>query len=158
MAEKKVGKNLNFQLTNKDKKILELLQVNARETTVELARKLGVSRSTVQERISKLEKANVIEGYSVRINRGVALHAVRALVLMRGDNKLYRETLKVFQATPAVQSVDCLSGEWDWALNIACDTLEDFNSVLLDMNNIPGVTSTISHLILENQMDRRFIF
>jgi DNA-binding Lrp family transcriptional regulator len=145
-----------FQLTDKDRKVLELLQENARETTAALARKLGVSRATVQERISRLEKANVIEGYSVRLNLGVILHTVNALVMVQGDNKSYNQTLKVMRAMSAVQSIYSLSGQWDYALYIANDTLEGLNDTLIKINNIQGVVSTVSHIILENQLDRRF--
>lgn len=58
-----------FNLTDKDRQLLGLLQANAREPTASLARKLGVSRSAVQERITRLEKAGVITGYSVRIDQ-----------------------------------------------------------------------------------------
>lgn len=150
------NKDQKFQLTDKDKKILELLQENARETTAALARKLGVSRATVQERISRLEKANVIEGYSVRINLGVVLHTINALVMVRGDNKSYSQTLKLMKSMSSVQSIHSLSGEWDWAVYVACDTLEGLNNTLIDINNIQGVISTVSHIILENQLDRRF--
>ena len=44
------------QPDRKDRQLLALLQANAREPTASLARKLGVSRSAVQERIARLEK------------------------------------------------------------------------------------------------------
>ena len=51
-------------MTPKDHALLTLLKANARESTSSLARKLGVARSTVQERIRRLEQTGVIAGYT----------------------------------------------------------------------------------------------
>jgi len=53
--------------TEADLTLIALLRENARASTADLARRLGVSRTTVQSRIEKLEKRGVIEGYTVRI-------------------------------------------------------------------------------------------
>ena len=51
----------------KDRSLIALLRANARESTASLARKLGVARSTVQERLTRLEKDGTIAGYTVRV-------------------------------------------------------------------------------------------
>ena len=48
-----------------DRRLLALLQANARESAATLGRKLGIARTTVQERILRLQRAGVIAGYSV---------------------------------------------------------------------------------------------
>ena len=53
-----------------DSKLLSLLKANAREPTASLARKLGLARSTVQERIARLERSGTIAGYTVRLADG----------------------------------------------------------------------------------------
>ena len=49
-------------LTNAEQALLALLRENARASTAELARRLGVSRTTVQSRIERLEARGVIAG------------------------------------------------------------------------------------------------
>lgn len=51
-----------------DLKILRLLEKDARTSTAELARAVGLSAPSVAERIRKLQKNGVIEAYTVRIN------------------------------------------------------------------------------------------
>ena len=51
-----------------DEALLRLLQENARLSTAELARRLGVARSTVQGRLERLERSGVIRGYGVRLS------------------------------------------------------------------------------------------
>lgn len=47
-----------------DRQLIALLQMNARMPTAEIARRLGVARSTVHERIARLERERVIAGYT----------------------------------------------------------------------------------------------
>ena len=49
-----------------DQRLLALLRADAREPVAVLARKLDLARSTVQERIDRLEKQGVIAGYTIR--------------------------------------------------------------------------------------------
>lgn len=57
------------QLDELDRNLVALLQANARESVANLARQLGVARTTVVARIERLERTGVIAGYSVRLDR-----------------------------------------------------------------------------------------
>ena len=48
-----------------DRRLLALLQANARASTAELARQLGVARTTVLARLARLERSGVVVGYTV---------------------------------------------------------------------------------------------
>ena len=50
-----------------DKNLIQTLSDNARTPLTELARKLGVARTTVQSRIDRLEKTGTIRGYTLRM-------------------------------------------------------------------------------------------
>ena len=54
-----------------DRKLIALLQDNARLSTVALAKAVGLSRSAVQERVHRLESAGVIAQYTVRLGSGI---------------------------------------------------------------------------------------
>ena len=55
-----------------DQQLLALLRENARATTSDLARKLGLSRTTVQSRIDRMERSGVVIGYTVRTSATIA--------------------------------------------------------------------------------------
>jgi len=62
-------------MSDKDRQLLSILSENARMPTAMLARKLGLSRTTVQAKIERLERDGVIAGYGVRLlDRLVAEH------------------------------------------------------------------------------------
>jgi len=58
---------------------------NARMPVVELARRLGVSRATVQNRMRRLEREGVIRGYTVELKSGAGEPPIRALALIARD-------------------------------------------------------------------------
>jgi DNA-binding Lrp family transcriptional regulator len=68
------------QLDDLDRNLVALLQENARESVANLARQLGVARTTVIARIARLEKTNVIAGYSVRLGQDVLDASIYAYV------------------------------------------------------------------------------
>ena len=52
-----------------DRQLIALLQINARESVANLARQLGIARTTVNSRLERLENSKVIAGYGVRLGQ-----------------------------------------------------------------------------------------
>lgn len=152
------GSEQGFRLTEKDKQLLALLQKNAREPTSSLARKLGVSRTALQERIQRLESAGVIEGYSVRVNQTKLIYTVNCFTLAVCNNKSYPEVIAQMRTMDAVQAVYAISGDWDFVIHVATETLEKLNAELTRINMIKGVVRTTSCIVMETKFDRRFDF
>jgi DNA-binding Lrp family transcriptional regulator len=144
-----------IKLTDKDKQLLVLLQENARESNASLARKIGVSRATVQERLHRLESSGVIQGYSAKINPQNINHNINAIVMMVAENKSYQETFTQMEKMPCIQAIHTLSGEWDWSIFISAATLDDFHQCISEINALAGVKSTVSHIIMKTRLDRK---
>ncbi len=68
------------QLDELDRSLVAALQANARESVANLARQLDVARTTVIARIARLERSNVIGGYSVRLGQDVLDSSIQAYV------------------------------------------------------------------------------
>ena len=68
-----------------DTNLIDLLRANAREPTASLARKLGLARSTVQERIARLQRDGTIKGYTVRLSDEATAGMLRAVVMISTD-------------------------------------------------------------------------
>ncbi len=76
-----------YRLDEIDRKIIRELEKNARLSLRRMARRLGISITTLSNRISKMEKAGVIKGYSVVIDPesvGLELTAVIEIVVSKG--------------------------------------------------------------------------
>lgn len=143
------------KLTAKDKQLLVLLQENARESNASLARKMGVSRATVQERIQRLENADIIQGYSVQINPQKVRRNIDAIVMVLVENKSFEETFSGLEEMHYIQAIHSLSGEWDWSIFISAPTLEDFHDCITKINELAGIKSTVSHIIMKTRLDRK---
>ncbi len=72
-----------MQLDEIDQALLAALRENARESTADLARRVGRSRTTVQGRLERLERRGVIQGYALRLAEDFEAGAVRAHVLIK---------------------------------------------------------------------------
>ncbi len=64
-------------------KILEFLQMNARQSNAEIARKVGISSPAVAERIKKMEDAGIIEGYFAKVSHFETKHQLKAIITLR---------------------------------------------------------------------------
>ena len=73
-------KNENYTLDNVDFAILNCLKENARMTSSEIGKKINLSVSAVIERIKKLEKNQIIQGYTVSLNQAKMGNSLTAIM------------------------------------------------------------------------------
>ena len=137
-----------------DRRLVALLQSNARMATSEIARKLKVARSTVQERISRLESCGLISGYTVLLSRTPEVEAVHALVMIAVEQQQVRETIKRLETLPEIRTCLTVSGEFDLFLRVEAPRLEDLDEVLDEIAAIPGVRRSRSSIVLASKFDR----
>ncbi|TDE27501.1 MULTISPECIES: Lrp/AsnC family transcriptional regulator [Flavobacterium] len=82
-----------------DLKILESLKINSRTSFVEIGKQIGLSPSSVRERVQKLEDTEVIKGYNVQLNNkklGFGLEVFIMFKLFSGKLKIFCDDLKQF--------------------------------------------------------------
>ncbi|PLX36887.1 MAG: AsnC family transcriptional regulator [Hyphomicrobiales bacterium] len=140
--------------TQRDEDLLALLRVNARESVAALARKLGLSRSTVQDRLRRLEESGVILGYDVRLAEDKR-PGVSALVLLEAEQRTIARTIKALCEIPEVETVYTVSGRFDLAVVAAAHTTGDLDMVLDHIVGVEGVKRAESSVILATKLDRR---
>lgn len=139
---------------NTDALLLNLLRANARESVSELARKLGVSRSTVQSRIARLEQQGVIGGYAVKIADRYAQSLVRAHVLVTALPKLSHQVVQALEKIPEVRTLHSVSGNFDMIVIVEAQSIRDLDALLDRIGALDGVERTMSSIILSTRIDR----
>lgn len=132
-----------------DQKLIAILRSNSRTPVVTLAKQLGVSRATVQNRMSRLEKNGVIINYTVNLKPGSDINPIRALMSLAVEGKKGSIVIKALRGYPAIVALHHTNGRWDLIAEIRTDTLESFNSLLADIRLIDGVSSTETSLLLD---------
>ena len=90
-----------------DRRIIAALQANARASTTQIAATLGVARTTVHERINRMEQRGLIEGYSVRLGSTEDTPKVQVIVMLEVQQKETSRIIKRLEAYPEVKL--CLS-------------------------------------------------
>ncbi len=138
-----------------DRKLIAILQSNAREPTSSIARKLGVARSTVHERIARLEKNGVITGYAALLANPEDGEHVQALVMLAVEQKQSRAMIQKLETFPEIRACLAVSGEFDLYLVVEAPRLDDLDEVLDDIAAIPGIQRSRSSIVLARKFDRR---
>lgn len=141
-------------LSNAEQALLSLLRANARASTAELARRLGVSRTTVQSRIERLEQRGIITGYGVRLSPDYELGLVRAHVLLTVTPKLADKVVRSLQALPPVRTLHSVSGNFDMIVIVDAPSIKDLDTLLDQIGAMDGVERTSSSIILSTRIDR----
>lgn len=142
-------------IAEKDEKLLALLRLNAREPVTSLARKLGISRSTVQDRLKRLESSGVIQGYAVRLSSDAKQAGMRAFVPIEIDPRRAPDVTSALKRFPEVETLHAVSGKYDLVALIQAKGADALDVVLDRIGALPGVKRTESAIILSTRFDRR---
>lgn len=143
------------QLTERDLELLRLLQTNARESVSSLARKLGVSRTAVQERINRLVRDGVIESFTIRLSEQWTEGQITAVVALTVDPKLLVQVIAALEKMPEIYALWTVSGRSDLIAMARARSTTEIDRVLDDVGAIRGVTRTESSIILSTKFERR---
>jgi Lrp/AsnC family leucine-responsive transcriptional regulator len=132
-------------------KILKILQEKARIPNVEVARQVEMAPSAVLERIRKMERQGIIDGYEVRLNpaqfdrRQVAFIEIKTRLV--GDRP---ETGKELAAIPEIQEVHYVAGEDCYLVKLrVADTAELAAIIREKIAVINEVVSTRTTTVLQ---------
>jgi DNA-binding Lrp family transcriptional regulator len=137
-----------------DGRILDLLVDDARLPVTDLARRLRVARSTVQERIARLERTGVIAGYTVRLGPAVTGRRVSAHVAITVDPKRASHVQQTLREIPGVRTLHTVSGPFDLIAVVAAETTAEIDTVLDRIGGVTGVDRTTSSIVLTTKFDR----
>nr|MBV6630069.1 Lrp/AsnC family transcriptional regulator [Oceanococcus sp. HetDA_MAG_MS8] len=137
-----------------DRQLLAALRHNARMSTSALARTLGVSRSTVQSRIQKLESEGVIQGYSVVLGDRYLEGRMRAHVLITVEQRLTPRLNRLLEGIPEIVALHAISGEFDLIVEVEADGPPALNQVLDRVSALEGILRTQTSVILETRLSR----
>ena len=141
-------------ITEAEQALLTLLRANARASTAELARQLGVSRTTVQSRIERLEQRGIISGYGVKLSADYEQGLVKAHVLLTVTPKLADKVVRSLEAMPPVRTVHSVSGNFDMIVIVDAPSIRDLDALLDRIGAMEGVERTSSSIILSTRVDR----
>ena len=136
------------KLDNTDKKLLALLRKDARMPVVKLSKALQVSRATVQNRLTKLEREGVILGYTVKLKQETQQDAVKVLMSILVEAKEEEKIIESLRTFPQIVSVYHTNGQWDLIADIQVDSISVLGGLLGEIRAVKGIIQTETSLLL----------
>ena len=138
----------------KDRELLAILSENAREQTAAIARRLGLSRTTVQAKIERLERDGVIAGYGVKLSDAYESGMVKAHVLITIAPKTLARITTELHAISAVRTLHSVSGSFDLIAVVEAASIAELDHLIDRIGAIDGVERTLSSIILSTRIRR----
>lgn len=141
---------MNEQIDKFDRKILALLQADARLTNNDLSERVNLSASQCSRRRQRLEEAGLIQGYRAVLDRerlGFPLVNVISVTLATHNRDNARRFAELLRGLPEVQEAHALTGEMDYVLKVVTRDLKSLsefvNDVLLPHESVQHVKTAI---------------
>jgi len=141
-------------LTEKDEELLSILRCNARASISDIARATGVSRTAIQNRLTKLENKNVIKAYSVVLGNEYTNQLVSANVSLKVKPNLRQTICIALRKIHQISHIYSISGEYDLLVTIQAQTLEKLSAILNIVCSLEGVERTNSSIMLDTIFER----
>ena len=141
-------------LDDTDRALLALLRDDARSPTAELARRLGLSRTTVQSRMERLERQRVIAGYTITVPDELEARLVRAHVMITLAPKRSATIETALRRIPEVRVLHSVSGPFDLIAIVAAASIGELDTLIDRIGQLDGVERTTSAIVLSTRIQR----
>ncbi|MBO1015464.1 Lrp/AsnC family transcriptional regulator [Achromobacter sp. SD115] len=132
-----------------DQNLLGLLRVDARMSVATLAKKLDVSRGTVDNRIRKLEERGIIRGYTVRLRPEVETEDIVAWMSIAVEGHETRKIVSLLMGEPSVAGLHDTNGRWDLLAELRVPTIDQLSEVLDRLRTLKGIAATETSIHLK---------
>jgi len=137
-----------------DRALLALLRDDARAPTAELARKLKLSRTTVQSRMERLQRQRVIAGFTITVPDELEAGLVRAHVLITLAPKRSGAIETALRKIPEVRVLHSVSGPFDLIAIVAAASIGELDALIDRIGGLDGVERTTSAIVLSTRIQR----
>jgi DNA-binding Lrp family transcriptional regulator len=138
-----------------DARLIETLRDNPRVGLLEVARRLGVARGTVQARLAKLEARGVITGHGPEVDPGAMGYPIAAFVLVELAQGRLPEAVAAMEAIPEVLEADAISGPQDVICRVVARDTEHLQELVNEMLATPAIRRCTSYVVLTRQVPPR---
>lgn len=138
-----------------DAKLIAELRAHPRLGLLEVSRRLGVARGTVQARLAKLETRGVVTGFGPEIDPAEIGHSIQAFVLLELAQGRLAEAVRALEETPEVLEVDAVSGPQDLVCRIAARDTEHLQAIVNSLLASDAIRRSTSYVVLSRPIRPR---
>jgi Lrp/AsnC family transcriptional regulator, leucine-responsive regulatory protein len=142
-------------LDRRDEAILAALQRDGRATLAEIGREVGMSPSSVHDRVRKLEQAGVIRGYRAEVDpEGLGLFVTALVSVMPLDPKQPDDLPDRVLEFGEVEDCHSVAGDENYILKVRTRTTADLEEFLRRLREKAGV-QTRTTIVLSTPFEHR---
>ncbi len=142
-----------MELDETDRKLLSLLQGDAKVPYAKLAKRLGISSSGIHKRVKRLVDAGVIKKFVAVVDPQAVGKKLKAFIGVSTSPGTCGEVIAQLNRRPEVLEIHEVVGEHDLFLKLIIDDTLGLNKVLHEIDRIPGVSSTRTLVVLKTEKE-----
>ena len=139
-----------MKLDGTDRKILNLMQENARRSFKDMAKRVGVSEATIFVRVKKLVNGGVIKAFRAVVDPQVVGKGTLAFVLLKANPNKYDKVLEALSKMEDVYEIYDVTGPHYAILKVRAGSQDELAGIIDKIGSIDGVTSTETDVVLRN--------
>jgi Lrp/AsnC family leucine-responsive transcriptional regulator len=136
-----------------DRKILNLLQENARISLKTISEHCFISSPAIAARINRLEKQGVIANYQTTINYEKLDYHVKAFIRLQLDPTQKKDFYPYIRSIPNVLECNCVTGDYSELLEVVFETTAALDEFVNGLQSSFGKTST--QIVFSTSVNRR---
>ncbi|MBS1266115.1 MAG: putative HTH-type transcriptional regulator [Candidatus Woesearchaeota archaeon] len=143
-----------MEIDEKDRKIIQALKQDSSRTTSKISKLTKIPITTVHNRIKKLEKNNIISGYTIQLNHELLGEDILVYILVSvkyTTKEMSQEKIaKRIKQNKCVEEVNIITGDNDMMVKARFNSISNLNKFITnDLRNIKGVDKTKTLVVLD---------
>ena len=150
-----------IELDKTDRKILAILQREARIPITELASRVGLSATPVSERVKRLEREHVITGYHAHLNPqslGLRILVFVELRLSQKSSEIFDSVKRELAFVPEILECHLVAGEFDYLVKARIPDMRDYRNLLgRILLKLPMAIESRSYVVMEETKESHVI-
>ena len=139
-------------MDNIDRKILTILQSNARTPLKLIAEQVFLSSPAVSARIERLEAAGLITGYQAQLSSAAMGYQIKAYINLEVEPVQKPEFYPYIEACPNVIECDCVTGDYAMLIKVCFHTTQELDQFI---NHLQQFGRTRTQIVFSTPVEHR---
>ena len=141
-------------MDNIDRKILTILQQNARTPLKVIAEQVFLSSPAVSARIERLEAAGYILGYQAQLSCAAMGYQIKAFINLEIEPSQKPEFYPYIEGCPNVMECDCVTGDYSMFIKVCFHTTQELDQFI---NQLHRFGRTRTQIVFSTPVEHRGI-
>lgn len=131
-----------------DRKIIRLLQEDARKSFNKIAESLGIAVGTAYNRVKSLEDSGILKGYTIMLDSAKLGYGLTAVILIEAEGRYLPEVEKELANLDEVICIYDITGDYDVAVVARFRNRTTLNNFIKSTLKMPHVSRTVTNVVL----------